>query len=128
MPYKHPIVHSGQAKQQTKGQMLAQIATSHQRNVYLAYTWQLAGTSSYKQYRGGGNKIQWRCYTSMLDWNDVMHHGIYIFHSNTQLYCVAICLLIYSSHGDCKTIASCRNVSHTYCTVIAYFVDVLSVL
>jgi len=25
-----------------------------------------------------------------------LDYGIYIFHSNTQLYCVAICLLTYS--------------------------------
>ena len=36
----------------------------------------------------------------MLDWNGGMDYGmdyeIYIFHSNTQLYCVAIFLLTYS--------------------------------
>ena len=40
----------------------------------------------------------------MLDWkmdwngglNYGMDYGIYIYHSNTQLYCVAICLLTYS--------------------------------
>ena len=34
-----------------------------------------------------------------------------------------------SSYGDCKTnCVMCRNVGHAHCTVIAYFVDVLSVL
>ena len=39
-----------------------------------------------------------------MDWNGRMeygmeygmNYGIHIFHSNTQLYCVAICLLTYS--------------------------------
>jgi len=36
--------------------MLAQIATSHQHNVYLAYTWQLAGTSSVQAIQGRGKQ------------------------------------------------------------------------
>jgi len=44
-------------------------------------------------------KMDWK-----MDWNGGMHfgmdygmdYGIYIFNSNTQLYCVAICLLTYS--------------------------------